>query len=443
MFALYKKELASFFSSLMGYLTIVVFLVLTGLMMWVFHFQTNVFDYGYAGIDPLFAIAPFLYLFLIPAITMRSLAEEKLTGTMELLLTKPLSELTIISAKFLAGLTMVAISLLPTLVYYVSVYLLGDPVGNIDSGAVVGSYIGMLFLGGAFVAIGIFASSLSNNQIVAFIVAALLCAASYMGFEMLYGTHLFGKVGLVVRQFGIQYHYESISRGVIDSRDVLYFLSVMAIFLMATRLIMRRQTNRANHIEFWAVVLIALLLNIMGQFLFGRLDLTAEKRYTLSKSTKTMLKEIDEPVLFRIYLEGNNLPGEYQRLQNETREMLNQFRAYNKNVEYEFVDVSPASFESQSEAQSFYQTLAQNNIQPSWVQTQTKDGVMQQMLLPAANVTYRGRETYIQLMHSQLYMSEEQAMNNSIQDLEYQLSNAIRNLSRALRPKLGFLLGHG
>lgn len=443
MFALYKKELASFFSSLMGYLTIVVFLVLTGLMMWVFHFQTNVLDFGYAGIDPLFAIAPFLYLFLIPAITMRSLAEEKLTGTMELLLTKPLSELTIITAKFLAGLTMVAISLLPTLVYYVSVYLLGDPVGNIDTGAVVGSYIGMLFLGGAFVAIGIFASSLSNNQIVAFIVAALLCAVAYLGFETLYGTHLFGKVGLVARQFGIQYHYESISRGVIDTRDVLYFLSVMAIFIMATRLVMRRHNNRANHTEFWAVVLIAVLLNIMGQFLFGRLDLTAEKRYTLSKTTKTMLKEVDEPVLFRIYLEGSNLPGEYQRLQNETREMLNQFRAYNKNVEYEFVDVSPASFESQAEAQSFYQTLAQNNIQPSWVQTQTKDGVMQQMLLPAAHVSYRGRETYIQLMHSQLFMSEEQAMNNSIQDLEYQLSNAIRNLSRAMRPKLGFLLGHG
>lgn len=443
MFALYKKELASFFSSLMGYLTIVVFLILTGLMMWVFHFQSNVLDFGFAGIDPLFAIAPFLYLFLIPAITMRSLAEEKLTGTIELLLTNPLSETTIIVAKFLAGWTMVFISLLPTLVYYVSVYLLGDPVGNIDTGGVIGSYIGMLFLGGAFVAIGIFSSSISNNQIVSFIIAALLCAISYMGFEMIYGTQVFGKAGLVLRQLGIQYHYESISRGVIDTRDVIYFVSVMAIFLMATRSVMLNRVKRPRLIEFGALIVIAILLNIMGQFLFGRIDLTAEKRYTLSKSTKEMLKKVDEPVLFRIYLEGNSLPGEYQRLQNETREMLNQFRAYNKNVEYEFVDVSPSSFESQGEAQAFYKTLAQNNIQPASVQTQTKDGVIQQVLIPAASVNYKGRETYVQLMHSQLYMSEAEAMNNSIQDLEYVLSNAIRNLSRALKPKIGFLLGHG
>ena len=443
MFALYKKELSSFFSSLMGYLTIVVFLVLTGLMMWVFHFQSNVLDYGFAGIDPLFAIAPFLYLFLIPAITMRSLAEERLTGTIELLLTKPLSEFTILMAKFLAGLTMVLISLLPTLVYYVSVYLLGDPVGNIDTGAVIGSYIGMLFLGGAFVAIGLFASSLSNNQIVAFIIAALLCAVCYLGFETLCSIPFIGKATLVLRQLGIQYHYESISRGVIDTRDVIYFLSVMAIFLMATRSVMLARVKRPRLIELGAVVLVALFLNIMGQFLFGRIDLTAEKRYTLSKSTKVMLKEVDEPVLFRIYLEGNSLPTEYQRLQNETREMLNQFRAYNKNVEYEFVDVSPSSFESQAEANAFYQTLSQNNIQPASVQTQTKDGVMQQVLIPAASVNYKGRETYVQLMHNQLYMSEEQAMNNSVQDLEYVLGNAIRNLSRSVKPKLGFLLGHG
>lgn len=239
MYALYKKELATFFSSLIGYLTIAVFLLLTGLMLWVFRSQSNILDFGYAGIDGLFAIAPFLYLFLIPAITMRLFAEEKKNGTMELLLTKPLGDLSIIWAKFLAGITLVAISILPTVVYYISVYTLGDPVGNIDSAAVVGSYIGLIFLGAVFVSIGLFSSSLTNNQIVAFIVAALLCAVSFLGFESLYNMNFLGNAGLLVKGLGIADHYQSISRGVIDTRDLLYFLSVIVIFLMLTRLVLQ------------------------------------------------------------------------------------------------------------------------------------------------------------------------------------------------------------
>lgn len=203
----------------------------------------------------------------------------------------------------------------------------------------------------------------------------------------------------------------------------------------------KRDIRRTNLIEFGATILIILLISFIGHYLFVRLDLTAEKRYTLSKATKTMLKDIDEPVLFRIYLEGDNLPAEYQRLQNETREMLNQFRGYNRNIEYEFVD--PNDFASDDERRVFYQKLAEKGIQPAYVQTQTKDGVMQQVLIPAADVMYKGQETSIQLMQGQQYVSEEQALNNSIQDLEYVLSNAIRNLSRVIKPKIGFLLGHG
>jgi len=238
MFTLYKKELSTFFSSLMGYLTIIVFLVLTGLMLWVLRTSFNVLDYKYAGLDGLFLLGPFLYLFLIPAITMRMFAEEKKNGTMELLLTKPMSELTIIVAKFLAGWTLVLISLVPTLVYYWAVYRLGDPMGNIDTGSVVGSYIGLLFLGGAFVAIGLFASSLTSNQIVAFIVGALLCVFCYMGFDALYALGQ-GGFALLLRSLGMQVHYESISRGVIDTRDVIYFLSVIVLFIMLTRLVLQ------------------------------------------------------------------------------------------------------------------------------------------------------------------------------------------------------------
>lgn len=205
----------------------------------------------------------------------------------------------------------------------------------------------------------------------------------------------------------------------------------------------KRNIKRSNLLEFFAVLAIVVFANLIGHYLFARLDLTAEHRYTLSKSTKKMLKQIDEPVLFRVYLEGDDIPAEYKRLQNETREMLNQFRAFNKFIEYEFVDVSPSSFDSQEECQVFYQKLAQAGIQPASVQMQTKNGVTQQILIPAATVYYRGSESSIQLMQGQQYVSEEEAMNNSIQDLEYVLSNVIRNLANTQKKHIGFLLGHG
>ncbi len=239
MLTLYKKELGSFFSSLMGYLTIIVFLLLNGLMLWIFRSDFNILDYGYAGLDGLFLIGPFLFLFLIPAITMRMFAEEKKNGTIELLFTKPLSEYKIIFAKFFAGFSLVFISILPTVVYYISIYILGDPVGNIDTGSVIGSYIGLLLLGAAFVSIGLFSSVLTNNQIVAFIIAILLCTFCYLGFETLYNMDIFGSLNLFIRSLGMRYHYESISRGVIDTRDVLYFLSVIFLFIMLTRLVLQ------------------------------------------------------------------------------------------------------------------------------------------------------------------------------------------------------------
>jgi ABC-2 type transport system permease protein len=234
MFTLLRKEISSFLSSLIGYAVIIVFLLINGLFLWVFPLEFNILDYGFASIENLFMLAPWVFLFLIPAITMRSFAEEQKSGTMELLLTKPLSDLEIILAKYLAGVVLVIFSLLPTLIYYYTISNLGLPPGNIDHGATWGSYIGLLFLGAGFVAIGIFASAISNNQIVSFLIAVLLCGFTYIGFEFIYNLSIFGSIGLIIRQLGMNAHYTSISRGVIDSRDVLYFLSLIAFFLMLT-----------------------------------------------------------------------------------------------------------------------------------------------------------------------------------------------------------------
>lgn len=238
MITLFKKEINVFLNSLIGYIAIVVFLLTIGLFMWVIPMDSNVFDNGFANIDTLFIIAPWVFLFLIPAVTMRTFADEKKGGTIELLLTHPLTDFQIIFSKYLAGVVLVIISLLPTLIYYYSISKLGSPPGNIDTGGMWGSYIGLLFLAAAFVAIGVFASAICNDQVTAFIMALFLCFFCYTGFEYISSFDLFGSIDNLILSFGINDHYLSMSRGVIDTRDVVYFASLIALFIISTRTVL-------------------------------------------------------------------------------------------------------------------------------------------------------------------------------------------------------------
>ncbi len=241
MFTLFLKEINTFFSSLIGYIVIGVFLGILGLIMFVFP-DTSLLNYNYATLDQLFDIAPMVFVFLIPAVTMRSFAEENQTGTIELLATRPLSDLQIVLGKFFACLALVVFALLPTLLYYYTVYQLGSPRGNLDAGAIMGSYLGLIFLAGTFVAIGTFASSLANNQIVGFILATFLCFIFHWGFYFFSKLPIFvGRGDDVVQMIGIDYHYMSISRGVIDSRDLIYFLSVTGVFIAMTVVSLERR----------------------------------------------------------------------------------------------------------------------------------------------------------------------------------------------------------
>jgi len=239
MWSQFSKEISGFFSSLTGYVVIVVFLIANSSIIWIFPNRFNIIENGYATLDGLFAFAPWIFLFLVPAITMRMFSEEKRMGTLDLLYVRPISELQIILAKFLASWALVLLSLLPTLVYFWSVSRLGSPPGNMDVGGTWGSYLGLLFLGGIYAAIGIFSSSLSGNQIVAFIIAVSLSLIMYRGFEMFSGLAQSGTIAFQVLRLGISHHYNSISRGVIDSRDLLYFAGVMALFIMGTRTVLQ------------------------------------------------------------------------------------------------------------------------------------------------------------------------------------------------------------
>ncbi|MDX1685264.1 MAG: gliding motility-associated ABC transporter permease subunit GldF [Saprospiraceae bacterium] len=232
MLNIYFKELISFFSSLIGYVVIAIFLLFLGLIIWVFP-DYSILYYYYATLDQLFEISPMVFLFLIPAITMRSFSEEKQSGTLELLQTKPLTSWDIVLGKYFASLTLVIFALIPTVLYYYTVHNLGSPPGNIDAGAVLGSYIGLILLAAAFTAIGVLASALSSNQIVSFLLAAFICFILFWGFLFL--SKLPGVVGtwdVFIQWLGLDYHYQRISQGLIDTRNVIYLLSVTVLFLL-------------------------------------------------------------------------------------------------------------------------------------------------------------------------------------------------------------------
>ncbi len=218
----------NFLSTIIGYVFIIIYLITSGLFHWMIPNDANLLDGSEADLIPFFNLSPIIFLVLIPAITMRSIAEEKRTGTMELLATRPISSFQILLAKYLAAVSLFVISVLPTLIYYFSISYLGD--GNIDSGAALTSYMGLILLGSCFVSIGIFASSISNSQIVAFVLSMFICWFLFYGFQLIGSYGFMGEFDSIIQYCGISYHYESIKKGVVDSRDIVYFLSVIYLF---------------------------------------------------------------------------------------------------------------------------------------------------------------------------------------------------------------------
>ncbi|MBC8756365.1 gliding motility-associated ABC transporter permease subunit GldF [Kordia sp. YSTF-M3] len=241
MLAILRKEINSFFSSSIGYLVIAIFLILNGLFLWFFKSEFNIFNYGFADLTPFFTLAPWIFIFLIPAITMRSFSEEKRLGTLELLLTKPISGWHIVLGKYFGAFVLILIALIPTLLYVYTVWILGNPEGNLDVGSTLGSYFGLLFLIAAYTSIGVFTSTLSQNQIVAFIAAVFICFLLYFGFEGIANADVFGDFNNTIEKIGMKAHFDSIARGVIDTRDVIYFLSVTIFFLFLTVLQLKKR----------------------------------------------------------------------------------------------------------------------------------------------------------------------------------------------------------
>jgi len=238
MFAIFRKEITGFFSSLTGYIVIIVFLLVNSLFMWVFPGEWNILDSGYASLDTLFFLSPWIFLFLVPAVTMKMIAEEKRLGTLELIYSKPVTERGIIYGKYLASVALVLLALLPGVIYYISVYLLGESPGNLDKGGTLGAFLGLFFLAAVYASAGLFASSLTDNQVIAFIIAVLISFFLFMGFDSLAYLPGLKKIDEFVIGLGINEHYKSMSRGVIDFRDIIYFIAVVVVFNEGTRIVL-------------------------------------------------------------------------------------------------------------------------------------------------------------------------------------------------------------
>ncbi|MDR6940503.1 gliding motility-associated ABC transporter substrate-binding protein GldG [Mucilaginibacter pocheonensis] len=439
MLSILKKEITSYLSSLVAYVTIGVFLLVLGLFLWVFP-DSSILDYGYAGLESLFSTAPYLFMFLIPAITMRALAEERKEGTFELLFTRPLTDWQIVLGKYFAGVLLVLFALLPTLVYYYSVSTLGTPQGNIDTGAVIGSYIGLFLLGAAFVAIGLFASSVTKNQIIAFTIAVFLCFFFYSGFDSL--SQLLSLQDLGLQNLGITEHYESVSRGVLDTRDLAYFIVITGLFIWLTLFVIIRQRKKkllTAAMMGYAVglVVIALVSNIA----FTRFDFTTEKRYTISSISRQIMNNLQQPVRVTVYLQGGSLPGGFKRLQGATRDMLSDLQAYSHGkLQFEFVD--PLKNLAGDQQNQVIQNLEAKGVEPTNLSVKTDDGVSQKLIFPVALVLANGREIAVKLLLSRVGLSPDEVLNNSIENLEYAFASAIKKATSGGKPQIGFTEGH-
>ena len=439
MFELYKKEVAAFFSSAMGYLVVAVFLLATWLLLWVIPSEFNVIYGGYATLDSLFDIAPWIYLFLVPAVSMRLIAEERRMGTLELLLIRPLPVWRIVLAKYLAGLSLVLISIAPTVVYVFIVCALGDPQGNIDFGGTLGSYIALILLAAAYMAIGIFSSSLTDNQIVAFVVGAALCALLYVGFDMLASISPQADWGAVLMSLGIAGHYSSVSRGVVDVHDVVYFVALCALFIMATSLMLSR--GRAKVKQAAVGVACVVVVCIAASLVHFRVDLTSEKRFTLSDVSVNYADSLQQPVYVTLYLDGELNPG-FRRLRRQTIEICQEMSVVSaKGVRVVCVDPSEMD---KTESKDFASRLNAAGLAGVPVFETKEDGQKTRTIVyPYAEVSIGDKSLWLNLLENIKGLSGDESLNRSIEGIEYKLTDAICRLTRDETPKVAFLEGHG
>lgn len=436
MFAVLEKELRSFFSTLTGPIVIAVYLILTASFLWLIPGENNVLWGGYANLDGLFALAPWLFLFLVPAITMRTFSDEYRQGTVEILRTRPIHPYSIVVSKYLASLIIVLISLIFTLFYLLAVCYLGTPFANIDLGGFFGSFIGLIFLACLYTSIGIFFSSLSDNPIISFVGSAFLCFVFYYGFEMLSFIPANVNVKDFISSMGIAYHYDSMSRGVIDFSDIWYFITISQFFLLIT-------FRKRFSVKLLGVAFALILTNLLASNVVLRLDLTAEKRHSISESTKQLLENQQAGVKVDVLLDGDMNVG-FLRLKKSVGYLLDEMDRYAAvGLNVEFADpLSEAT--SEKERNQVVAKMQRKGLSPTMVHDYDKNGnTLQKVIFPWAVVSCAGDTIKVPLLQNIAGRSGDENLNSSIENLEYVFTDALRILTQKEVVKVAFLEGHG
>ena len=435
MLAILKKEINSFFASPIGYLVITIFLLLNGLFLWLFKGEFNILDYGFADLSSFFLLVPWILIFLIPAVTMRSFSDEKRQGTLELLLTKPISHKNIVLGKYFGTFILILIALLPTLLYVYTIYQLSNPVGNIDIGSIFGSYFGLLFLVASYTSIGLFASTISDNQIVAFIISVFLCFVFYIGFESIAEL----SSSSFIEQLGMGLHYNSMSRGILDTRDILYFLSITLFFIILTVRGIKTAALKRKELLYLLILPLGLIgLNIFTSSFHKRFDLTKDHRYTLNEAAINVIKNVDSPLIIDLFLTGDDFPSEFRRLEKETKQLLEEFSDKNNNISFNFIN----PLEDHETRERNIQQLSNRGLTPMQLSVQENGKISQAIIFPWALASYNDASVTISLIKNKIGATQQELVSNSVQHLEYAFADGFSKLTKPKSKKIAFLKGN-
>ena len=366
---------------------------------------------------------------------MRSFSDEKKQGTLELLLTKPISHLNIVLGKYFGAFILILIALLPTLLYVYTIHQLGDPIGNLDIGSILGSYFGLLFLIASYTAIGLFASTITDNQIVAFITSVFLCFIFYIGFE---GIAEFTSSAFI-EQLGMSSHYNSMSRGVLDTQDILYFLCIMLFFIVLTVRGIKTISFKRKELLYTLVLPLGLIvLNVLTSSFHKRFDLTEDHRYTLNEAAINVIKNVDSPIIVDVFLSGEDFPSEFKRLQKETKQLLEEFSAENNHIKFNFIN----PIEDDATRERNIQQLSDRGLTPMQLSVQENGKASQTVIFPWALASFNNTTVTIPLIKNKIGATQQELVSNSVQHLEYAFADGFSKLTKPKSNKIAFLKGN-
>ena len=439
--AVFLKELRSMISSYSLMMAIAVFFVLVGLWLWIFP-NTSILDNKFATLETLFNLAPWLFLFIFPALTMRSFAEEKANGTLDLLRSKPVTLWDIVTGKFLAVLSVLFILVLICQVYTFLVFHLGYPTGNLDIGGTAGSFIGWILLAACYTSIGIFASAVSGSQMISFLLAIVLCFLLYSGPAFLSSLPVFvGNLDYMIQWMGMQPHYQSLSKGKLDSNDIFYFLFVSILFLYGSSFVLKRSAliNKWKAFILNPVMGAIILILILALFPVFSIDLTEDKRFTIGEETKSFIRNVDDVIYAEVLMDGK-LPAAFARLRKSAIDKLQDFNKINKNIQYNLVDPLEGDKEM---IKSNQEALRKDGISPTQLTVYNGKDQEKKIIYPYVVFHFGERIIPVNLLEARdPRVDEDEVLNNAVALLEYKFASAIQKLRMKKNPVVVFTRGH-